>query len=97
MRKLLMLLVVAGLIGLAIFWFVTQPKPLGAEALAGKARLIADWEKRESEAEGLAREAAGALGGEAAPPAIAMAFDWGFSADTWPVSLSFEAAEHPEE
>ena len=35
MRKLLMLLVVAGLIGLAIFWFVTQPKPLGAEALAG--------------------------------------------------------------
>lgn len=35
MRKLLSFLVVAGLIGLGVFWFVTQPKVLTAEALAG--------------------------------------------------------------
>ena len=35
MRRLLRWLVVLGVIGLGVFWFVTRPQPLAADALAG--------------------------------------------------------------
>ncbi|KAA0163678.1 hypothetical protein FNF28_04155 [Cafeteria roenbergensis] len=57
-------------------------------ARMGKARLAADWEKREAEGEKLAA-AAMTDAPTVAPPAIALALDWGFSGDWATRALNF--------